>query len=52
MKEAARQLAKELETVELQLPKIPVVHNQNAAVADSVEEIRERLQMQLCQPVK
>ena len=52
MKEAARQLAKELETVELQLPKIPVVHNQNAAVADSVEEIRERLQMQLYQPVK
>ncbi len=52
MKGAARQLAEELEKVSLQMPQIPVVHNQNAAVAESVEEIRERLQMQLYQPVK
>jgi [acyl-carrier-protein] S-malonyltransferase len=52
MKDAARQLAEELESVALQLPEVPVVHNQNAAIAESVEEIRERLQMQLYQPVK
>ena len=52
MKDAARQLAEELESVSLQMPQVPVVHNQNAAVAESVEEIRERLQMQLYQPVK
>lgn len=52
MKDAARQLAEELEAVPLQMPRVPVVHNQNAAVAESVDEIRERLQMQLYQPVK
>ena len=52
MKDAAQQLAAELELVKLKMPNIPVVHNQNAAIAESVEEIRERLQMQLYQPVK
>lgn len=52
MKNAARDLAVELESVQLKMPSIPVVHNQNAAIAESVDEIRERLQMQLYQPVK
>lgn len=52
MKDAARQLAEELESLSLQMPRVPVVHNQNAAVAESIDEIRERLQMQLYQPVK
>jgi [acyl-carrier-protein] S-malonyltransferase len=52
MKDAAQQLAVELETVRLEMPNVPVVHNQNAAIAESVDEIRERLQMQLYQPVK
>lgn len=52
MKDAARQLAEELETVDLKMPRVPVVHNQNAAIAESVDEIRERLQLQLYQPVK
>ena len=52
MKDAARQLAAELEGVDLQMPSVPVVHNQNADVAGSIDEIRERLQMQLYQPVK
>ncbi len=52
MKDAARQLALELETIDLRMPKVPVVHNQNAATAESIDEIRERLQMQLYQPVK
>ncbi len=34
------------------MPKVPVVHNQSADVADSVEQIRERLELQLYQPVR
>jgi len=52
MKDAARQLAEELETLPVKMPQIPVVHNQSASVATSVDEIRERLQLQLYQPVK
>jgi [acyl-carrier-protein] S-malonyltransferase len=52
MKDAARQLAEELETLPIKMPKIPIVHNQSASVAASIDEIRERLQLQLYQPVK
>ena len=52
MKDAARQLAEELETLPIKMPKIPIVHNQSASVATSIDEIRERLQLQLYQPVK
>ncbi len=52
MKDAARQLALELETLPIEMPKIPVVHNQSASIATAIDEIRERLQMQLYQPVK
>ncbi len=52
MKDAARELARELETIEIAMPRVPVVHNQSASVAESVDEIRERLQLQLHQPVK
>ena len=52
MKEAARQLAVELESIDIEMPRVPVIHNQSASVAESVDEIRERLQLQLHQPVK
>ena len=52
MREAARLLAEELEGVRLEMPYVPVVHNQNAGIANSAEEIRERLQLQLHQPVR
>ncbi len=52
MKDAARQLAEELESIELQMPRVPIVHNQSATIAESTDEIRERLQLQLYQPVK
>ena len=52
MRNAADQLAIELETLEIRMPDVPVVHNQNAAVATSVDDIRERLKLQLYQPVK
>lgn len=52
MKDAARQLAEELESIELRMPRVPIVHNQSASVAESTDEIRERLQLQLYQPVK
>jgi [acyl-carrier-protein] S-malonyltransferase len=52
MKDAARQLAEELESIAIEMPRVPIIHNQSASVADSVDEIRERLQLQLYQPVK
>ncbi len=52
MKDAARQLAEELETQSIEMPQIPIVHNQSASVATSVDEIREHLQLQLYQSVK
>lgn len=52
MKDAARELARELESIDIAMPRVPVVHNQSASVAESVDEIRERLQLQLHQPVK
>ena len=52
MRNAADQLAIELETLEIRMPDVPVVHNQSAAVATSTAEIIERLTLQLYQPVK
>jgi [acyl-carrier-protein] S-malonyltransferase len=52
MKDTARQLAEELETLPIKMPDIPIVHNQSASTATSIDEIRERLQLQLYQPVK
>ncbi len=52
MREAAEELAAALAQVPLAMPGIPVVHNQNAAVADSVEQIRELLRLQLFKPVR
>jgi len=52
MKDAARQLAEELESISIEMPRVPIIHNQSASIAESVDEIRERLQLQLYQPVK
>jgi [acyl-carrier-protein] S-malonyltransferase len=52
MKDAAEALALELETVTFEMPQLPVIHNQSASVASSTDEIRERLKLQLSQPVK
>ena len=52
MRAAADQLALELETVSVEMPQVPVIHNHGASVANSVDEIRERLKMQLYNPVE
>ena len=52
MQGAAEKLAEALHRIEIKLPTIPVLHNQNASVADSVDDIRDLLKMQLYQPVK
>jgi [acyl-carrier-protein] S-malonyltransferase len=52
MRDAADQLATELQTVSLEMPSVPVIHNHGASVASSVDEIRERLKMQLYSPVE
>ena len=52
MRDAAQALYEELGQISIAMPDRPVIHNQNAAVAANVDEIRERLRLQLHQPVK
>ncbi len=52
MQPAADRLAEILETVEIRMPLIPVLHNVNVAVATDVAEIRECLVRQLHSPVR
>lgn len=51
MKPAAEKLAKELETVTFNQPKIPVVQNVNAQIATSIDELKDGLVKQLYSPV-
>ena len=52
MRDAANKLASELESVAIEMPRVPVIHNHGASVAASVDEIRERLKLQLYSPVE
>ncbi len=52
MCDAAEQLAENLNQIEIKMPLIPVIHNQNADMANTVDEIRDLLKKQLFQPVK
>ncbi len=52
LQNAADQLGAELESIPISMPRIPVVHNQSAIIAASVDEIRQRLKLQLYQPVR
>jgi len=52
MRPAATLLAARLEAVDLRLPEVPVLHNVDAAAADSVAALRERLCEQLYRPVR
>ncbi len=51
MKDAADSLYQELLNVPLNVPDIPVIHNQSADQARDVDEIRQLLKLQLYQPV-
>ena len=52
MAEAANELFEVLEATSFSMPVIPVIHNQNAGIAKSEDEIRQLLKKQLYQPVK
>jgi [acyl-carrier-protein] S-malonyltransferase len=52
MRAAADELLEALELTNFVMPIIPVIHNQNASIAGSVDEIRQLLEKQLYQPVK
>lgn len=52
MKPAADELAKTLADMELSMPSVPVLHNVNYSVANSVDEIKALLIKQLYQPVQ
>lgn len=49
---ASDQLFETLESTAFNMPTVPVVHNQNAAIANSVDEIKQLLRKQLYQPVR
>ncbi|EPJ51796.1 MAG: acyl carrier protein S-malonyltransferase [Osedax symbiont Rs2] len=51
MKPAAEKLAEKLQTVDLQMPQIPVLQNVTAQEAQNVEQIKENLIAQLYSPV-
>ena len=51
MESAAESLYQQLLTIDVKMPRIPVIHNQNAGVAATPDEIRELLKLQLSQPV-
>ncbi len=51
MSDAAQQLYKRLLETNLRMPTIPVVHNQNARRAETTDDIRELLRLQLFKPV-
>ncbi len=52
MQPAAEKLYDYLKHVAIAPPRVPVIHNQSADVADTPEAIRERLRDQLFQPVR
>ena len=52
MTEAAEQLFESLENTTFHMPTISVVHNQNAGIAQSTDEIKQLLRKQLYQPVR
>ena len=49
---AAQHLAQRLESVFIQMPQIPIVHNVDASLAVDVEDIRAKLVAQLHNPVR
>ena len=51
MQSAGEALYQQLLGISVQMPSIPVIHNQNARVAESVDDIRELLKLQLSEPV-
>jgi [acyl-carrier-protein] S-malonyltransferase len=50
--EAAQRLAQRLESVSMQMPQIPIVHNVDASLAVDVADIRAKLVAQLHNPVR
>ncbi len=52
MKPAADALYERLKAMDIYMPRVPVIHNQNAAPSTGPDEIRERLRDQLFQPVR
>ena len=52
MQSAADELFETLESTQISMPNPEVIHNQNAGIAESTDEIRQLLKKQLFQPVK
>jgi [acyl-carrier-protein] S-malonyltransferase len=52
MRPAADQLARQLASVAVRVPRIPVLHNVDVAIAATADEVRERLAQQLHRPVR
>lgn len=52
MKPASDRLEQALSKVSMQMPRIPVIHNESVAVATNIQQLRQSLVRQLHQPVR
>jgi [acyl-carrier-protein] S-malonyltransferase len=52
MKPASELLANELNKLSIQMPKVPVIHNESVSIASNTDELREALVRQVCRPVR
>lgn len=52
MKSAAEEFAKKMQDIPMRLPKIPVIHNVDVSISQSVVELKEKLVQQLFSPVQ
>ncbi len=52
MQSAAEELFEALQSTQITMPEPAVIHNQNAGIAESTDEIRQLLKKQLFQPVQ
>ncbi|MEE8364536.1 MAG: ACP S-malonyltransferase [Gammaproteobacteria bacterium] len=52
MQDAAEELFEVFNSINFSMPIIPIIHNQNAGIAQSVDEIKQLLRKQLYQPVR
>lgn len=52
MRNAAEQLGETLDSIDIVMPQIPVIHGQSASSANSTDEVRELIKKQLYKPVK
>ena len=52
MKPASERLAAELRKVSIEMPRVPVIHNESVSAANDTDALRDALVRQICRPVR